>query len=71
MYAGFIILIVSLLCVIDSLYTLIPVTLEIDLIIIRTFYEEKMLMIELLGYKEYIEKVHYRLIPKIGNYKLL
>jgi protein-S-isoprenylcysteine O-methyltransferase Ste14 len=48
-----------------SLWTLIPAAALTVLIIIRTYLEDKMLHSELEGYKEYAEKVLYRLIPGI------
>ncbi|VVB61471.1 Isoprenylcysteine carboxyl methyltransferase (ICMT) family protein [uncultured archaeon] len=60
--------IITSLCypfILGSLYSLIPVFLNIVLIIIRTYYEDKTLKIELTGYDEYSRKTKYRLFPYI------
>jgi protein-S-isoprenylcysteine O-methyltransferase Ste14 len=44
---------------------MIPVILYIILIVIRTKLEDKTLYNELAGYREYMEKVRYRLIPYV------
>ena len=46
-----------------SLFSLIPVLLNIVLLIIRTYYEDKTLKIELKGYNEYSRKTKYKLFP--------
>ncbi len=46
-----------------SIYSFIPVSIMIFLVFMRTFYEDKTLQNELEGYKEYSQKVKYRLIP--------
>ena len=48
-----------------SALSFIPVIIMVLLVFIRTYYEDKTLMIELEGYKEYSKKVRYRLIPFI------
>jgi protein-S-isoprenylcysteine O-methyltransferase Ste14 len=49
----------------DSIWGLIPVGFLILITIIRTALEDKTLQNELEGYKEYTQKVKYRLIPFI------
>ena len=44
---------------------LIPMVLWCGLLVMRTFNEEKLLLDELEGYKEYTQKVRYRFIPGI------
>lgn len=46
-----------------SFYSFIPVSIMIFLVFMRTFYEDKTLQNELKGYKEYCQKVKYRIIP--------
>jgi len=46
-----------------SICSLIPVSIMILLIFLRTFYEDKTLQNELEGYKEYCQNVKIRLIP--------
>ncbi len=49
----------------DSLYAFPPIILLCIGIAVRTALEDKALIEELPGYKEYTEKVRYRLIPGI------
>jgi len=51
--------------ILGSLLSLIPSSLMAIIFIIRTYYEDNTLKKELKGYKEYIEKTRYRLIPGI------
>ena len=51
--------------IIGSLYALIPAGIGIVLVIIRTNLEDKTLLNELNGYKEYADKVKNRLVPGI------
>ena len=51
--------------ILGSLLILIPVSIAIFLIIIRTHLEDKTLQKKLKGYKEYTKKVRYRIIPGI------
>jgi len=48
-----------------SLWALIPAVLVCVLYIIRTAFEDSTLKNKLDGYKEYTEKVKYRLLPGI------
>ena len=48
-----------------SWWALIPGALNILLFFIRTALEDRTLQAELPGYKEYVERVRYRLIPGI------
>ncbi|MGD2085490.1 MAG: isoprenylcysteine carboxylmethyltransferase family protein [Candidatus Aminicenantes bacterium] len=65
MYVGVIIFLFCLPLCLGSLYALIPASLSVILFILRTALEDKTLQQELSGYKEYTEKVRYRLIPGI------
>lgn len=65
MYAGFIIMTFCFPIALGSFLALPPAILVIILIAVRTTYEEKTLIKELEGYKEYTQQVRYRLIPKI------
>jgi len=49
----------------DSLLAFPPIILLIVGIVIRTALEDKTLLAELPGYKEYAEKVRYRLVPGV------
>jgi protein-S-isoprenylcysteine O-methyltransferase Ste14 len=46
-----------------SLWALVPAGVASALLILRTAWEDQTLQAELAGYKEYTERVHYRLIP--------
>ncbi|MEA1886564.1 MAG: isoprenylcysteine carboxylmethyltransferase family protein [Bacteroidota bacterium] len=46
-----------------SVLSFVPVGIMISLVLIRTYYEDKTLRTELEGYKDYSQKVKYRLIP--------
>ena len=65
MYVGVIIFLFCLPLCLGSLYALIPASLSVILFILRTALEDKTLQQELPGYKEYAEKVRYRLIPGV------
>ena len=64
-YVGFSILFIGTAFILGSRWAFIPVGITIFLLIIRTILEDKTLKNELEGYKEYSEKVKYRLIPGI------
>jgi protein-S-isoprenylcysteine O-methyltransferase Ste14 len=49
----------------DSFYAFPPILILWIGIVVRTALEDKTLIEELPGYKEYTEKVHYRLLPGI------
>ncbi|MFX0125815.1 MAG: methyltransferase family protein [Candidatus Hodarchaeota archaeon] len=65
MYIGFIIMTICFPITLGSILALPPAILVILLIAVRATYEEKTLINELEGYKEYTQKVRYCLIPKI------
>jgi len=65
MYVGVILIIVCFPFSLGSLYALIPAFVIVILFFIRTALEDKTLQEELSGYKEYAQKVRYRLIPGI------
>jgi len=63
MYSGIILMILFTPFALGSFIALIFSGLIIILFIIRTYLEDKTLQNELPGYKEYIKKVRYRLVP--------
>ncbi len=65
MYLGVIVLMVSIPLLLGSLWALIPGGLIGVLFIIRTKLEDRTLMDELPGYREYAQRVRYRIIPGI------
>jgi len=65
MYVGVVLFILCFPLCLGSLYSFIPALLIIILFIIRTSLEDKTLQKELPGYKEYTQKVRYRLLPGV------
>jgi len=48
-----------------SLWTLIPAGLTVLLLVVRTALEDKTLLNELEGYREYAQQTRYRLVPGV------
>ena len=65
MYAATVVLFLSMPLVLGSLIAFLVFLLYIPIIAARLLHEEKFLEKELAGYKEYMQKVKYRLIPFI------
>jgi protein-S-isoprenylcysteine O-methyltransferase Ste14 len=64
-YVGFIVINLATPLILGSLWALIPGAIMAVLFIVRTALEDSTLQKELEGYKEYAQKVKYRLIPGI------
>jgi protein-S-isoprenylcysteine O-methyltransferase Ste14 len=64
-YVGMIIYLLASPIILGSIWALIPASLAVILFIIRTAFEDNTLKNKLEGYKEYAERVKYRLIPGI------
>ena len=64
-YFGMIISTLGFPLLLGSLWSIIPVILSILILLIRTHLEDKTLINELTGYREYTQKIRYRLIPKV------
>lgn len=64
-YAGNILALPGIVLALGSVWTLIPVVIAIIIAVIRTELEDRTLQEELDGYKEYVQRVQYRLIPGI------
>lgn len=65
MYLGLLLMSLFTPLALGSYWAIIPMLLFIPLIIIRIINEEKVLLCELHGYKDYCLKTRYRLIPLI------
>jgi protein-S-isoprenylcysteine O-methyltransferase Ste14 len=65
MYVGVILSIISFPLALGSLFALIPAVIIVGLFIMRAALEDKTLQEELPGYKEYAQKVRFRLIPGV------
>jgi protein-S-isoprenylcysteine O-methyltransferase Ste14 len=65
MYVGIILFMICFPLALGSIYALIPGLAIVALYILRTSLEDKILQEELPGYKEYAQKVRFKLIPGI------
>ena len=63
MYAFAVVLIPGMPLALGSLWALLPAALASAVLIVRTVLENRTLQKELAGYRQYAEKVRYRLIP--------
>ena len=64
-YAGNIFPLFGIVLALDSVWTLVPATVATIITIIRTVLEDQTLQEELPGYRDYAQRVRYRLIPGI------
>jgi protein-S-isoprenylcysteine O-methyltransferase Ste14 len=64
-YIGGIIQSLALPLVLGSLWAFIPGVLAALLLVARTALEDQTLQEELPGYTEYVQQVHYRLLPGV------
>ena len=64
-YAGNILPLPGIVLVLGSVWTLIPATFALVIAVIRTSLEDRTLQEELPGYREYAQRVRYRLFPGI------
>ena len=64
-YAGNIFALPGIVLALGSVWTLIPVVIAVIIAVIRTELEDRTLQEELKGYKEYVQRVRYKLIPGI------
>lgn len=65
MYVGVILFILCFPIALGSFYALIPGSIITALFMLRTSLEDKTLLKELPGYKEYAATVHYKLMPGV------
>ncbi len=64
-YLGQIIFSIASAMALTSLWALIPCSLFALLLVVRTVLEDRTLQAELPGYKEYAQRVRYRLLPGV------
>ena len=64
-YAGNILPLFGIVLALDSVWTLIPTAVALLIMVIRTVLEDRTLQEELPGYRDYAQRVRYRLIPGI------
>ncbi len=64
-YVGFSALLLSTPLLLASAWTFLPASIGVVLFVIRTVLEDRTLQAELPGYREYAERVRFRLIPGV------
>ncbi len=64
-YVGAILFTLAMPVLLDSLWALIPAVLAAALYVVRTSLEDRYLAAGLGGYREYQDRVRYRLIPRL------
>lgn len=64
-YSGGVLSPFAMALALDSVWTLIPATAAVVIAVARTALEDRTLQRELPGYREYVSRVRYRLIPGI------
>ena len=64
-YSSGLLILVGIPLTLGSVWALLPASLSWLLLILRTQWEDETLQAELPGYKEYTERVRYKLIPGI------
>jgi len=64
-YAGNILPLLGIVLALGSVWTLIPAAVALIITVIRTALEDQTLQDELSGYRDYAQRVRYRLIPGI------
>jgi protein-S-isoprenylcysteine O-methyltransferase Ste14 len=64
-YAGTLLPLPGIALALGSVWTLIPAAVAVAITLIRTALEDRTLQEELPGYREYAERVRYRLLPGI------
>jgi len=64
-YAGIMLALPGVVLALSSIWTLIPVAVALIIAVIRTVLEDQTLKDELPGYRDYMQRVRYRLIPGI------
>jgi len=65
MYAGVLFFYIGAPLLLGSWYGLAAAIVSLSILAVRAVLEERKLMVELAGYREYAERVRYRLIPGI------
>jgi len=64
-YAGSLLALPGIVLALNSMWTLIPAAVALIIAVIRTMLEDQTLQDELPGYREYAQRVRYRLIPGV------
>jgi protein-S-isoprenylcysteine O-methyltransferase Ste14 len=64
-YSGSVLATLAMALALDSVWILIPATVAVVIAVVRTALEDRTLQEELPGYRQYADRVRYRLIPRI------
>jgi len=64
-YAGNVLALFGIVLALSSVWTLIPAAVATIIAVIRTALEDRTLQEELPGYKDYAQRVRYRVIPGV------
>jgi protein-S-isoprenylcysteine O-methyltransferase Ste14 len=64
-YSGSVLPPFAMALALDSVWILIPATAAVVIAVVRTALEDRTLQEELPGYREYADRVRYRLLPGI------
>ncbi len=64
-YAGAILAHTAVPIALGSLWALVPVCCGTLLFVVRTWLEDRTLLVELPGYRDYVEEVRWRLVPGV------
>ena len=64
-YAGMIVFMLASALALESLWALIPAALVAVVLVIRTALEDRTLLAELPGYRQYAQQTRYRLVPGV------
>ena len=64
-YAGALLAYLATPLFLDSQWAFLPAVLITILLAVRTYMEDRVLQEELLGYRDYAKRVHYRLLPGV------
>ena len=63
MYSGSVVMMIGMPLALGSYWALLVAIAALVLLVIRIVDEENMLSQELTGYRDYMQKVRYRLVP--------
>jgi protein-S-isoprenylcysteine O-methyltransferase Ste14 len=65
LYLGALLMCIGIPLALGSLWALAPAGVGIVVLVVRTVLEDRTLQEELEGYREYVSRVRYRLIPGV------
>ena len=65
MYSAALVMFPGMALALGSYWALVPASLAVGLLVLRTQWEDQTLQAELEGYREYTHRVPYKLIPHV------